>query len=187
MPEYTGWDSYSLERDDSDLVGKLEYILKNHGWITTYHWVRRTLTGEDDNLSYDISKDDYTYKQYGDSSEDISDRDNDSYCWLLDEYRHYSYEGEGERIGIRKSDGQLVYGFTSHCSCDGPWEDGSEDLKIAESTNKLLDVDINDLSNVNWGPQFVKNVNWLYNHIKSRVEWKPDPNAVVGGFSGSVY
>lgn len=184
MVEYTGWDSHIVT--DTNIATKLDFIIKNKQRIPhdRFHWVRRILK---DN-SYNIALDEFHSSQYADEEDfDTQDRDNDTYCWLLDEYQPGDYSGEGQRIGIRRSDGKLVYGFTSHCSCNGPWEDGSDDLVTAASTNKLLDMDINNLTGIDWGDQFIKNVNWLYDYIVEASRPRPYiPMSVSGSTYGGV-
>lgn len=52
--------------------------------------------------------------------------DEDKYVFLMDNYHVGDYCGRGERVVLDRN-GKLWYGFTSHCSCYGPWDVGNGD------------------------------------------------------------
>jgi len=91
------------------------------------------------------------------------------YVWLLDAYIPGDYSGEGERIGIR-DDGKLVYGYTSHCSCNGPWYDEDGEIKI-KSSSKLTKVEVSALAGLDWGPSYVENVDTLWAIMVKKNPW----------------
>ena len=149
---------------------KVELILKNHFRIPAVLW-HPIRTGHHTISSYNIALDYAGGYIIQDDNKKPSER-NDGwfvkrehptervYCWLLDEYQPGNYSGEGERIGVR-DDGRLMYGFTSHCSCNGPWESDSE----IKSTDKVMDIKFEDVKDLDWGAPFKQNVDWLWNKM----------------------
>src|SRR6185503_2872199 len=118
---------------DQELLTKIDYLLANHKSIPAQF--------------VNTMPPDLDAKYIG--------KHRHNYVWLLDYYQSNGYDGTGERIGINLDIGKLVYGFTSHCSCNEPWDggDGDEtgrfkgDYKEApntEATYKQFDLDQKD-------------------------------------------
>jgi hypothetical protein len=55
--------------------------------------------------------------------------DAEKYEWLVYAYKSGSYDGDGEVVALRKSDGLLVYGDLAHCSCFGPLDQDWENAR----------------------------------------------------------
>ena len=75
----------------------------------------------------------------------------DLYEWLVYWYKDNYYDGEGEAVALRKSDGKLAIKNLMHCSCYGPmdcWETGATIVVSIEEwlrpKDSIFDVDCMD-------------------------------------------
>jgi hypothetical protein len=100
-----------------DTREKLEYIVANKDKIP-------------ESLYQNVTEESWNYEK------ERSNNDAVKAVLLMDNYHSGNYEGSGERVLITK-DGKLWYGFTSHCSCYGPWENKDFD-KLYENDFKGL-------------------------------------------------
>lgn len=67
--------------------------------------------------------------------------------WILDRQKpsiEINWDFDEERLGIT-SEGKIVYGFDSGCSCPMPWGEQNYEDYYTEKTWKQLEIDLSDL------------------------------------------